>query len=307
MTVHKVSPYTHQNCRSLLQKAVRRGCISLIPKVVNHLVEVGDTPWLVSRTGVIVFEESWPLGILLDKELNTESITQILIETAISQKQKDAAGLGSLSYEFSKGDSSDFTNSSSFQPVQDIAEAIQKPEGFWQRMKDNVQNQPQKEMLIDKAYASFKRAGWPWDRAFMQAAAYLATMENIPTIEKCTSLICSENDFPFWIAIDKHTEEGKQAIKKVAEKVGINARKVSWISFYFSSAVENEMLPSPWWKREMDWRLYKIGLSRFEAEKLWMQIKPRLFEELFEKGEQLQSHISTNHEKDQETIQLSFF
>lgn len=307
MTVHKASPDTHQNCRSLLQKAVRRGCISLIPKVVNHLVEVGDTPWLVSRTGVIVFEESWPLGILLEKELNAESISQILIETAISQKQKDAAGLGSLSYEFSKDDTSAFIDSFFFQPVQELAEAIRKPDSFWQSMKDNAQNNSQKELLIDKAHISFKRAGWPWDRAFMQAAAYLATLDNIPTIEKKNSLICSEDDFPFWVAIDKHTEDGKLAIKKIAEKVGINTRKVSWISFYFSSAVENEMLPSPWWRREMDWRLYKNGLSLFEAEKMWMQIKPRLFEELFEKGEELRNHIRETPEQDLKSTQLSFF
>lgn len=307
MSIHKARPGTHQNCRSLLQKAVRRGCISLIPKVVNHLVDVGDYPWLVSRTGVIVFEESWPLGIMLDTELITGRITQILIETAISQKQKDAAGLGSLAYEFSKGDSSAFTDSSFYQPVQELAEVIRQPGRFWQNIKENVKNQPQKEKLIDQAFASYKRAGWPWDRAFMQAAAYLTTIDGIPLIEKKNSLVCSEDDFPFWAAIDKHTDDGKIALKKIAEKTNINPTKVSWISFYYSSAVENETLPSPWWKKEMEWRLYKLGISLLDAEKMWTLIKPHLFEELFEKGEELRNHISLSPEQDQKSMQLSFF
>jgi len=39
----KTSPHTHQACRSLLQKAVRRGDMSLVEQVARHLHEIKDT------------------------------------------------------------------------------------------------------------------------------------------------------------------------------------------------------------------------------------------------------------------------
>jgi hypothetical protein len=59
--MHKANPNTHQDCRSLLQKAVRRGESDLVVKVVDHLYEIGDIRWLKQRVGVIIAEECWPL------------------------------------------------------------------------------------------------------------------------------------------------------------------------------------------------------------------------------------------------------
>ncbi len=47
--MHKANPNTHQDCRSLLQKAVRRGESDLVVKVVDHLYEIGDIRWLKQR------------------------------------------------------------------------------------------------------------------------------------------------------------------------------------------------------------------------------------------------------------------
>jgi len=138
MTIRKASPDTHQNCRSLLQKAVRRGCVSLIPKVVNHLVDVGDLDWLRNRVGVITFEECWPLGIRLKTKPEVREISRTLSEVALNVKQKDSAGLGSLAYELSKGDNTVISDPIADHPIRMIAEAIKKPIEFWIVSLDSV-------------------------------------------------------------------------------------------------------------------------------------------------------------------------
>ena len=78
--MHKANPNTHQDCRSLLQKAVRRGESDLVVKVVDHLYEIGDIRWLKQRVGVIIAEECWPLdgemGITRKKRYATSSIAR---------------------------------------------------------------------------------------------------------------------------------------------------------------------------------------------------------------------------------------
>lgn len=305
MTIRKANPETHQTCRSLLQKAVRRGCVSLIPKVVTHLNEVGDFDWLRNRVGVITYEECWPLGTRLPAKPDIKEITQTLLEVAITEKQKDAAGLGALAYELSKGDSSVIVDPSADRAIRMISEAIKKPKEFWEWVERETVEE--KSQLVESAHSTFKHGGWPWDRAFMQAAAYLAITQGVPSIIKNNSLACSEMEFPFWAAIDKHTEEGKEVIKIAAERTGQNARKIGWLFFYFASAIENELAPSYWWKREMEWRLRKNGFSLSEAESTWKIIYPVIRDIAGEKEENLKIHISAEKELGQAPKQLSLF
>ncbi len=305
MTIRKANPETHQTCRSLLQKAVRRGCITLIPKVINHLVNVGDMDWLKNRVNVITFEECWPLGIQLDSKLEVEEISRTLTEVAISVKQKDAAGLGAMAYELSKGDTTVISDPIADHSIQIISEAIKRPNEFWLWV-ENESSVDQKR-LIEKAHSAFKHGGWPWDRAFMQAAALLAVTNGIPIVTNSYKFEQREIEFPFWIAIDKHTREGKEIIKLAAEKTGQNARIISWLFFYFASSVENEMAPSYWWKRENEWRLHKLGFSLSEAENAWRKIYPIIQDLLREKEENLKIHILSGHEIDQTPKQLSLF
>ncbi len=74
-----------------------------------------------------------------------------------------------------------------------------------------------------KAFDGFKKAGWLWDRAFTQAAAYLALTGDIPKIKY--SKFDESEDFPFWVSIDKHTKEGKTAIREAAKQIGFNSNK----------------------------------------------------------------------------------
>src|SRR5438105_12776025 len=99
--MNKTNPETHQACRSLLQKAVRRGNQSLAYKVAHHLCDIGDINWLKTRTFVIVFEECWPSGASQCVPTNFDNLLDMLLNVAQAVKRKDAAGLGSLAFEHS--------------------------------------------------------------------------------------------------------------------------------------------------------------------------------------------------------------
>src|SRR5262245_39638861 len=71
-TMRKPGADTHQECRSLLQKAVRRGDEGLVGMVTCHLEKAGDAAWLRGRAAVITFEECWPLGGLLPQKADLE-------------------------------------------------------------------------------------------------------------------------------------------------------------------------------------------------------------------------------------------
>jgi hypothetical protein len=129
--VGKPNPQTHQACRSLLQKAVRRGSIPLTHKIARHLQSIGDADWLKNRTAIITFEECWPLGTNLQLKADFEGLLAILTEVARAVKIKDAAGLGVLAYEFSDGDSSVLSGTPEDQHIRRVAEAIINPQDFW--------------------------------------------------------------------------------------------------------------------------------------------------------------------------------
>lgn len=305
MSFRKANPETHQICRSLLQKVVRRGCVSLIPMIVNHLVEIDDLDWLKNRVRVITFEECWPLGNLINAKLEFQDIISILSTVAVSKKHKDAAGLGALAYELSKGDDSVISDIIMDHPIQLIADAIKHPDEFWNWIGKEAHDEAQLS-FVESAHIAFKHGGWPWDRAFMQAAALIATRLGVPSVTRVNNY-CSEKEFPFWVAIDKHTREGKVAIKAIAEKNHQNPRKIAWLFFYFASAIENDLAPSYWWKREMDWRLSKMGYSLNEARKQWDSISQDLRSALSEYELELKDHILIREEDKVIALQLSLF
>ena len=83
-----------------------------------------------------------------------------------------------------------------------------------------------------------------------------------------------------WVALDKHTPQGKDAIREACKAVGTQYRKAIWCGFYFESAKVNNLCPSPWWDAERAWRLRKVGLDDQAAEALWATIRPVLQDSL---------------------------
>lgn len=287
--MNRTKPETHQACRSLLQKAVRRGNRSLTSTIVHHLRAIGDTNWLKTRTFVITFEECWPLGAYPCTTVNFDSLLTLLLNVTEAVKMKDAAGLGSLAYEHSQGDCSVLSGVPEDKHVLFLSHAIKNADQFWQQTIQESKSDNQL-MLIEAAHKAYRRGGWPWDRAFMQAAAYLALQTDDFTVPISNRI--QHEEFPYWIALDKHTSQGKSALREAAKVTGIATHQLSWISFYLESAHLNDATPSYWWSREIQWRLQHIGLSYNQAQLIWNKARPVLRTILQKETEWLQQHLN---------------
>lgn len=275
-----------------MQKAVRRGNVTLVEKVVSHLYDIGDRRWLKQRVAVIAFEECWPLGVNLEPMPDLASIIDFLTQVTQSVKFKDAAGLGSLAYALSEGDDSVLSGSATDQDIKIVANAIKRPKDFWNWVSTQCSRECQCA-LVENAHKSYRRGGWPWDRAFMQTAAYLAVTTGLPVANQVNRFGHSTWDFPFWVALDKHTPQGKKALREAAKRVGIPWRQMNWISFYFESALANAIAPSPWWKREMEWRLNCTGLDIDTARSIWTTTRQVVIEILNEDADRLRAHVQS--------------
>ncbi len=308
MHMRKVNPNTHQACRSLLQKAVRRGNSTLVTKVFNHLYEIGDTRWLRQRIGVMIAEECWPLMVEWTppkKQEEQVAMAEILSKLANSVKFKDAAGLGSLAYALSEGDRSVLTGCEGDDTIRRICEAITGANTYWEWAISKCSN-THEARLVEHAEKAYRKGGWPWDKAFIQATAYLAIMDGLPRLYTVPN---SEVKFPFWVALDKHTPQGKAALHKIAKETRFPWRQLNWVSFYCESGcVTKKHEPSRWWDKEVKWRLGKVGLSFEAAEAIWAKVQSIFIEILEEESTRLEQHIGDSvPTKLPESKQLNLF
>jgi hypothetical protein len=240
------------------------------------------------RTAVIVVEECWPLSGYLDESKSSDTLHRMLIRAAESTKMKDAAGLGSLAYALSQGDSTVLVDPTATRDIRIVAAAIDRPADFWNWVaKEGISDR--QELVLRSTHRAYRRGGWPWDRAFMIAAAYLAATGGVPEVKPASK---RAGPLDWWVALDKHTPEGKRAISEAAKELSIPVRRAIWLSFYFESAVSNAMLTSPWWEREIAWRLRKLGMEYEEAEELWARLRPLVAGRLHDEANRLRSHIS---------------
>jgi hypothetical protein len=258
-----------QISRSLLQKAVRRGDSDLVLKSLGLIIRNNDFDWLSKRLAVIVFEECWTFGFETKLTNNIEDIVSDYLTITKSVKNKNAAGLGSLAFEMFKGDNSIMQFVPDNKPIRIIAEAIKKPELFWAWI--NSQNVALEiDNFLSISELAYKKASWPWDKAFCLAGAYLAVFEQIPVrIVSQAKVEC-----PIWVGIDKHTPEGKIAIDYAAKIIGINKQTARWLSFNFEGAICNESEKSFWWDIEINWRLQKLRLDYDSGMDIWIRLQP---------------------------------
>lgn len=285
--MRKANLETHQACRSLLQKVVRRGNIHLAKQVAEHLHAIGDGNWLRKRTAIIAFEECWPLGGSFSAIRDLASTVEVLTRIANSVKVKDAAGLGTLAYVLSKGDQSVLSGDSDDRHVKVVAEAIRRPADFWIWAAAEASTDQQVSVL-ESAQSTFRKGGWPWDRAFLLAATYIAVREGVPEIRNAAQ---TSKPFPFWVALDKHTPLGREALHAAAKMLNLPARQVLWASFYFESAAVNSATESLWWAKEVRWRLQRVGLDYETGTSLWYKVKPTVIQLVEQESENLQWHI----------------
>jgi hypothetical protein len=279
------TPHPHQACRSLLQKAVRRGHVELTRRTACHLRQVGDGAWLRQRTAVIVFEECWPFAADLDWAPG--AVVECLARVAQTVKVKDATGLGSLAHVVANGEESVLTGSCDDRHIRRVADAVREPSAFWAWVRERA-GQGRERTLVDAAQQAHRRGGWPWDQAFMLAAAYLAVTVGLPDVQVAEP---ETGEFPFWAALDRHTPQGKVALRAVAKRERVPLRELLWVSFYFEGAVTNRATDSAWWCREVAWRLSRVGLNWDQGRQRWDRLRPVVAAALSAEAELLREHI----------------
>ena len=274
--------------RSLLQKAVRRGHVDLVYTTSALLESLSpkEKDWYRTRTAIITFEECWPFGCELNFNRKFHSKVAALIKVARAQKIRDASGLGHLAYALHRGDASVYDGTADDKHIRIVANAIQRPDDFWQWISSRNQSE-QQAALIENAMR-FRHDGWPRDKAVIQAAAYLALTTNS---RKATESPPVDETFPFWVVFDRHTPEGKLALRDVARDLCIQLPQLEWTCFYYEGSKTNGDFSSYWWDRRCKWHFQKVGLAAEEAHLLWEPAKQQVIHALAGDGRQLQNEL----------------
>jgi hypothetical protein len=268
----------------------------LVERVATRLNAIGDTAWLRSRAVVITCEECWPLAGSLSINRDLKSKLEILLRVTTAPKQKNAAGLGALAYAYSEGDKSMCDVVPELRTLKIISEALSRPSDFFAWTTSQSSSVRSTEIICN-AEKYLPVTTWQWDKACVLATAFLCTNTEVPAIYDIPSLH-SASDFPYWVALDKHTDEGKAALRDVARSLGVNYRQLIWASFYCESTQVNRLLPSPWFEAEREWRLRRAGLSGEAAKELWerarVPLQQRLEADVGELEKILESPILSN-------------
>lgn len=274
--------------RSLLQKAVRRGHtdLVLITSALLESLSPKEKNWYRTRTAIITFEECWPLGSELIFNRKFHSKVAALMKVTRSSKLRDAAGLGYLASALIEGDTAVLNGTTDDKHVRIIANAIKRPDAFWQWIAARKNSDDQKA-LIENAMR-YKQEGLPRDRAVIQAAAYLSVIEKPPPRYRPS---LPDQAFPYWVAFDKHTPEGRLVLRDVSRDLHIPQPQLEWTCFYFEGAKTNGEIPSKWWTRNCRRHFKKVGLAIEEAHLLWEPAKPQVIEALDGYSRQLHKEL----------------
>ncbi len=284
----------------MLQKAVRRGNVDLVFTTSAFLESLAsaDKNWYRTQTAIITFEECWPLGTELIFNKKFHSKVAALIRVTRSAKARDATGLGYLAYALSQGDTSVLDDTADDKAIKIVANAIQRPDDFWQWITWQKTTAAEK-ILIDNA-ARFKKAGLPHDQAVIQAAAYLTVTGQLSRIEAGQP---SDPKFPYWVVFDNHTPEGRRVLGDIARDLHISLPQLEWTYFYFEGALANGEISSKWWDRHCQWHFKKIELPANEAHLLWDPARVQVVEALTAESRQLKNELYRWKLSNQERIE----
>jgi hypothetical protein len=287
--------------RSLLQKAVRRGNVELVytTSALIQSLSFREKNWFRNRAAIITFEECWPLGaeLLFNKKFHSKAAA--LIKVARSAKARDATGLGFLAYRLFEGDRSVLDGTPDDRHIKVVADANRRPDDFWHWLERSTSEEG-RHPLISNAMR-FRSAGRPRDRVVIQAAAYLAVSGDIPEI---VTLEDEEKSFPYWVALDMHTAQGKRVLNDVARDLHVDLKQLEWTLFYFEGSQANGTTPSSWWDRYCACRFRSMGLPIEEAHLLWEPIRPQLIQALAEDSRRLHQDIYTWKLANREPIEM---
>lgn len=264
----------------MLQKAVRRGWVSVAEAAAAYLLDRGDRAWLRGRLGVLLFEEAWSVAHLVAFPERGEDLLPFVRLLASAPKSKDAAGLGALAYLVSERKMAFRFLTEVRKPPAPVVEGVRRPADFFEWAEKSAETA---EVLraVKNAEASHRRAGWPWDKAFAIAGAFLAVRQPGWLVQSLASAApTAVQQVDLRVAIDRHTKVGKGTLKAQAVALGLNAQALSWSSFFFWSGEVTGGKPSEWWESEMRLRLEAAGAPVERAREEWDSAKPAFLDAL---------------------------
>ena len=195
-------------------------------------------------------------------------------------KNKNAAGLGALAVKNNPSDDLD---------IRTVARGLDNPVKFWEWARSNDSN----KHIIETTFSASKRSILPEDKAMMFAAAYLAVKCPVPE----TQLIEPNNDpnFPYWIAIDKHTGRGREVYIEACKEIELDAYKGMQLGFYLEGSVVNQLQDSPYWEQLKQWHLEQLGYNYEQAAEIWEELKPRIINKSRTTVERMIERIETKN------------
>jgi len=272
-----MSSSPHELERSLLQKAIRRGNEELTEKVVRYLTNVGDTTWLKNRFPIIVFEECWTYTGLSYSTLSR------------TVKNKNAAGLGALAVKNNPSDDLD---------IRTVARGLDNPVKFWEWARSTDSN----KHIIETTFSASKRSILPEDKAMMFAVAYLAVKYPVPE----TQVIEANNDpnFPYWIAIDKHTGRGREIYIEACREINLDSFAGMQFGFYMEGSLCNQLQFSPFWEQMKTWQFKILGFTLEQAAEKWDKLKPLIIKKTKSTVDSMIQRIEDNQVKDPDQLGL---
>jgi hypothetical protein len=280
------TPAIDERYRSLLQKAVRRGHVELVITVGAYVEEAGDPEWFERRTDLIALSECWPLRGRTGFTRTAHSKLAALVRVARARKDRDATGLGFLSYALARGERSVLAGTEDDRAIKLLAQAVQRPAKFWEWVASQPCGEDRRH-VIDRA-GRFGPGDRPHDQAVAQAAAYLALSAPLPqTLEAPPA----PGAFPYWAVFDRHTTAGKRALRDVARDLHLKVDQLEWCFYHYEGSIANADAPSPWWVRYCRWGFDRHGLPPDEAHLLWEPARSQLAEALTRDSRALQAEV----------------
>ncbi len=279
----KISRKINPGYRSLLQKAVRRGHVDLVVTLSSLIGSLGamEKRWFGQQVAVMAFRMCWPLALELKITRPFHSKVAAMIKTARSVKNQDAAGLGAMAYAASKGELVP-EQLSQDRAIRIVSSSIQRPDDFWAWFDAESQTRPSPRLW------SPGRGATLFDRAIIQAAAYLAVTTEPPELSTSDSI---DDRFPYWIAFDHHTREGRRGLADISRDLNIPLAQLRWILFYFEGARTQKRITSVWWDRYCRWQFEKVGCIPEQAHLIWQTARPQLIAALTEEARRLHRDI----------------
>lgn len=268
--------YNLEIIRSLLQKAVRRAEVELVAKLVKYLISIDDFTWLKNRLAVMAYEECWTYGANLYDDQNKQKVLDQYLELTTTVKNKNAAGLAILASKYQDGDWSALAgNQDQKNAIKSIANAMDNKDMFWDWVRGKKPTYDKYHGRIESAKRAVTKAKFETDKAMMYAAAYFSVKDEVPSTTQAQPQ--NSPDFPYWIAIDKHTTYGREYIEEASMKIGILPRRGMRVAFYLGGSECNAVGNSPYWGLAKNWelgRMKEYTLPEIYAK--WDELKPEL-------------------------------